>query len=185
MIIVFISAALVLFMMIWSIAKFSMSKNEPEQPKERPLTNEEKEALRQADEVFDWTTYNEILERKYTGKLPEHIVGSHWTNIYPDIYHTSIAGINYRTGIKPLANTYFDCLLKADPKNEFDPNAIKIIHESGKHIGFIPADETQSVREFLDNHLPYYCKGRIRESSDGTFYIGEINIHKPDKTANK
>lgn len=166
-----------------------MLKFLPEPQQRSTLTAAEKEGIMQAEEVWDFVTAESIRNKSYNGPLPEYD-GVFWSNIYPNIYHTKIAGINYQTGIKPFVNTYFDCLIKADPKNEFDEKAIKIIHESGKHIGFIPAEETEAVRNFLNNQLPYKCKGHITEShdydnNDRTFFIGEINIQKPDNKINK
>ena len=42
--------------------------------------------------------------------------------LYPDIYHTSVAGVNFRRGIKDLAGCRFDATLVAEPKNKYDPN---------------------------------------------------------------
>ncbi len=133
-------------------------------PKRPPLTDAEREAIRQADEAFDWHTHNAIVIGHYYGQLPEHIVGNHWTSIYPDLYHTKIAGINFRHGIRNLAGVYFDAIIVADPKNKYDHNAIKIIHAQDKrHLGFIPADETDVVRAWVNNQLPYPCRAHIDE----------------------
>lgn len=152
-----------------------------------PLTDAEREAIRQADEAFDWRTHNSIVNGTYNGLLPEHIVANHWTQLYPYLYHTKIAGINFRRGIKDLAGVYFDAELVADPKNKFDPNAIKILHARDKrHLGFIPSDETDAVREWVKNTLPYPCRAHIDEfeewddekERDVARLYGEINIQK-------
>ena len=153
------------------------------------FTPEEKEAMRQAKEVWDDETYNAIIQHSYQGKLPEQIVGSYYTDLYPNIYRTSIAGINFRRGIKDLAGMYFMCRIESEPKNKYDANAIKILHNDGRHLGYIPADETDAVRQFLDGKLPYLnCKAHIdegEEDNDETgrtrhFLIGQINIYKPN-----
>ena len=162
-------------------------QKEPEPPKRPPLTDAEREAIRQADEAFDWSTHNAIVRGTYTGNLPEHIVANHWTQLYPDLYHTKIAGINFRRGIKDLAGVYFDAVLVADTKNKYDHNAIKILHAQDKrHLGFIPADETDAVRSWVNNQLPYPCRAHIDEfeewdeekECDVTRLYGEINIKK-------
>ena len=71
----------------------------------RVLSAQEREAIRQADEAFDWSTHNAIVEGTYNGPLPEHD-GIYWSNLYPNIYHTKIAGINFCRGIKNLAGIY-------------------------------------------------------------------------------
>lgn len=183
-----------LVMLVYGLAKrLTSSTNTPAQPikqRQRPLTPEEREALRQAERAFDWHTANSILKREYTGTLPECIVGGLWTNLYPNLYQTSIAGINFRKGIKDLAGLYFDAILVADPKNKFDAKAIKIVHAGdGRHLGFIPAEETDDVRAFVNNQLPYSAvRAHIDEGEDEDFdtgrtrhfLIGEINIKKPE-----
>ena len=183
-----------LVMLVYGLAKrLTSSTNTPAQPikqQQRPLTTEEREALRQAERAFDWQTANSILKREYAGTLPEHIVGGHWTNLYPNLYQTSIAGINFRKGIKDLAGLYFDAILVPDPKNKFDSKAIKIVHAGdGRHLGFIPADETDNVRAFVNNQFPYSAvRAHIDEDEDEDFdegrtrhfLIGELNIKKPE-----
>ena len=161
------------------------SKTKPE-PK-RQLTEAEREAMRQADEAFDWETHNALANRTYTGPLPDHVAYNMWTNIYPNLYNSKIAGINFRKGIKDLAGQYFDYYLEADPKNKYDQNAIKIMHADGRHLGFIPSEEAEHVREFINNQFPYMdCKGHIDEGEEDDendrlrhFLYGTINIQKP------
>ena len=164
------------------------SEPEPEPQKPRPLTDAEIEALRQAREAFDWKTESAILDRMYLEPLPELDAAGYWTNLYPDIYHTKIAGINYCRGIRDLAGVYFDALLIPEPKNKYDPNAIKIVHkESGRKLGYIPADETDDVRQFVNNNFPFQCRAHVDEyedwdderERDRTYLKGCVNIHKP------
>lgn len=144
--------------------------------------------MRQADEVWDMTTYLSIMQGEYTGPLPEHIVGGHWTDLYPDIYRTKIAGINFRKDAKSYVGQYVNAMLYADPKNEYDPNAIKIVTTDYVHLGFIPADETAAVREWVNKQFPIPCRVRIDERTDydefdeseRTYLIGNICINKPN-----
>ena len=168
----------------------SVSHPKPSQP---PLTDAQREAIRQADEAFDWQTHNAIVNGNYNGSLPEHIVANHWTQLYPDLYHTKIAGINFRRGIKNLAGVYFDAILVAEPKNKYDPNAIKILHATdNRHIGYIPSDETDAVRKWVNNQLPYHCRAHIDEfeewddekERDLTKLYGEISIKRPNVSPN-
>ena len=183
-ILVIVFAAVAIIYGIYSATTSSESENVVELPKEEPraLTDAELEAIRQADEAFDYDTRRAIVDGTYDGPLPEHN-GIHWSRIYPDLYHTKIAGINFAKGISSLAGTYFDARLIAEPGNKYDPNAIEIIHAEGyKHLGYIPADETSAVREFLNNQLPYPCRAHIFEKydyDDRPFLVGEINIKRP------
>lgn len=166
----------------------SQPKKVEAKPKQRePLTKAEKEAIRQAREVFDWETESAIKKGEYNGKLPEHVVGEKWTELYPGTYNTYIAGINKRRGIRGHEWRVFDAMLIAEPKNKFDPNAIKIVSVEDKiHIGYIPADETEYVRAFVEGNLPHPCRVYImedEEENDETgrirhFFRGRISIKK-------
>lgn len=169
-------------------------KQEPQAPPRPPLTDAEREAIRQAEEVWDWDTRRAIIDGNYSGTLPEHIVANHWTDLYPDIYRTSIAGINFRRGIKDLAGTTFDATLVAEPTNKHDSNAIKIIAFDGRHLGYIPADETDAVLQFISGTLPHPCRVHVDEGEEEvynedtdrwrtkTYLIGRVNI--PRKAPN-
>lgn len=157
-------------------------------PKRSPLTDAEREALRQSDEAFDWRTHNAIIQGTYTGPLPEYD-GAYWSSIYPYLYHTKIAGINFRRGISDLAGVYFDALLVLDHHNKYDTNAIKIIHATdNRHLGFVPADKTDDVRKWVNYIFPHPCRAHIDEwtdfdedtERDRTFLFGEINIPRPN-----
>jgi len=193
--------AIIFFLCIYGIIEYNKAQERHEQEeleryrkelqerkRNRTLTDAETEAIRQADDVFDIDTRIAIQEGTYSGPLPEHIVGGHWTDIYPNIYRTKIGGINFAKGISSLAGTYFDARLVAESDNKYDPNAIEIIHAEGyKHLGYIPADETSAVREFINNQLPYPCRAYIEELEDEedengkirTYLIGKIIINRP------
>ena len=100
-----------------------------------------------------------------------------------DYLSFNIAGTSFRRGLNKYVGE-FDGQLVADPKNPYDKNAIKIIHEDGHHLGFIPADETDEVREFLP--LPCECHGilvRGKDENDGhVFYYGTVVIVKKQST---
>lgn len=172
----------------------AQSAKEPEKPKRGPLTEAEKEAIRQADEVFDGKIKKAIQNGTYEGPLPEHIVGGHWTDLYPGTYRSYIAGVNYRKGLKDCDWYVFEATLIAEPRNKFDKNAIKIVRaEDNKKIGYVPADQTEAVRKFLDGQLPYTCKAFIEseeedyETASGDYrtryiYRGRFCITKDTET---
>lgn len=156
-----------------------------EKPKRQPFSDAQIEAMRQADEAFDWQTHNAIVNGTYTGPLPDYD-GAYWSRIYPHLYHTKIAGINFCRGIKNLAGVYFDAMLIPEPKNKYDPNAIKIVHADDKRkLGYIPADETDSVRAWVNNKFPHPCRAHVDDfeewdeelERDRTVLRGEININ--------
>ena len=150
------------------------AKQKNETPPRPPLTDAEREAIRQADEAWDWDTHNAIVAGTYSGPLPEIIYDGHWTDLYPDIYHTYVAGINFRRGIKDLSGTTFDATLVAEPTNKHDPNAIKIVSFDGRHLGYIPADETEDVRQFISGDLPHPCRVHVDEGEEENYDTGRI-----------
>ena len=77
----------------------------------------------------------------------------------------NIAGINYRSGIQNYVGTFDGCLIP-EPNNKFDPNAIRIVHSDGHHLGYIPSDETDYLRSIVNNSFPVPCKGEITEEID-------------------
>lgn len=190
-IVLFLSVIVIL--VVGMIYNYTSPKPQPQEeqpkPQQRQFTLEEREAMRQADEVWDMETYFAISEGTYTGPLPEHIVGGHWTDLYPNIYRTKIAGINFSNEAKSYAGQFVNVILCPDPKNQYDPNAIKVVTVEYAPIGYIPADETASVREWVGNKFPYSCRARVDEhyeydsdtDKDTTYLNGRLCIPKPQK----
>lgn len=101
-------------------------------------------------------------------------------NYYPknqkigDYLEFHITGTSYLGDLSKQTGEFIARLVP-EPNNEFNPDAIKIIHESGKHIGYIPRDYTQTIREFKE--LPCYCfcylVERYDELTDTYYYYGD------------
>ena len=81
-------------------------------------------------------------------------------NIYPLNKHFGeyldfyIAGINYSEYAESHIGEFVG-ELKAEPKNKFDQNAIKIVDLSGHKIGYVPKELTNDVRRH--RKLPCTC----------------------------
>ena len=117
-----------------------------------------------------------------------------------------IAGINYKT--KELAKISFETpdwklsdeeLLKKygnsvtiykhshiltpvklipEPKNQHDPNAIKVV-VAGQHIGYVPADHTAVVRRKMNENNGYYnAECFITDAEWKRIYHNEVRLHK-------
>lgn len=54
----------------------------------------------------------------------------------------------------------------AKEKNKYDPNAIAIHHRDGKLLGYIPADQTDEVREITNSQFPFEIFGDIEDNID-------------------
>lgn len=78
----------------------------------------------------------------------------------------NIAGIDYRENIDNYLGE-FKGTLEAEPTNEYDPNAIKVLATDGHHVGYVPADMTEEIRTNAD--LPCPCFFYIGEN-DGTYF---------------
>jgi hypothetical protein len=114
-----------------------------------------------------------------------------WANMYLKVMNIKIAGINYRRGIGRLCDNGYkhEGFLMPEPKNPNDPKAIKIMTEDGVHVGYIPAYETDNVREFVNNQFPtkvtifiqedepYYDEYNDREKRQ---FTGEILLQDPN-----
>ena len=68
----------------------------------------------------------------------------HFTNFH-------IAGFTYYNGVDVFEDLRIgtQLLLKAEPENRFDPNAVAIYFEDEK-IGFVPRDENEMLSKFLN-----------------------------------
>lgn len=122
------------------------------------------EVMRQAKEHNDTATVQAVNKMTYDGPLPELLPDGSYTSLYEEELSFNIAGINYREGIAAYVGK-FDGYLQPDTQNEYDPNAIAVYHSDGHHLGFIPAYETQEVRE-LNLPFPIEVTGVIEQKHD-------------------
>ena len=141
------------------------------------------EALQQAKAHGDKKTVQAILNMTYTGPLPEKKKDGTYTQIYKNYLRFKIAGINYRKGIGDYEGKFIGEVVP-EPTNQYDPNAIKIVHQDGKHLGYVPAEDTAQLREWVKNKFPYKCYGEIFQDEDydedRKYYWGEVMVEEPD-----
>ena len=123
------------------------------------------EALIQAAEAGHDDVHQQIEDGTYNGPWPERRNDGAWTSIFDDLRILSIAGINHRQNINHYKGRNTVALVP-EPKNEFDPNAIKVIAEDGHHLGYIRRDQTDMVRSWAHDTFPHYCIARIEEHDD-------------------
>ena len=139
------------------------------------------EAMIQADETGRADVHQQINEGAYTGQMPERRTDGGWTSIFDELRILSVAGINHREGIVRYTGRNTVALVP-DPKNEFDPQAIKVVAEDGHHLGYIRRDQTDMVRSWAADRFPMYCTCRIEEREDEVdgrrFYVGYIYLLK-------
>ena len=139
------------------------------------------EAMIQADETGHHDIRQQIEADTYQGPLPERRNDGGWTSIFDELRILSVAGINHRDGIVRYTGRNTVALVP-EPKNEFDPQAIKVVAEDGHHLGYIRRDQTDMVRSWARDEFPMYCTCRIEEREDDDdghrFYTGFIYLLK-------
>ena len=151
------------------------------EPKKEQYTNEQLillgEVMRQAKERNDQRTVEQVTNLTYRGPLPVQKQDGSYTSYYY-VREYSIAGINKRRGIGVYVGKYRG-YLKPEPSNKFDPNAIAVYHEDGKHLGYIASEATESVRR-LGQEFPMFCWGEIRQvwEDDRKFFVGDLYIEE-------
>lgn len=157
----------------------------PEPIKEDPLVVAQRlmqrtEAYIQASIVHDDATKAALDAGTYDGPLPERRGDGGWLSIYDGLRILSIAGINHRQQVDRYMGRNTVAVVP-EPKNEFDPNALKVIAEDGHHLGYVGRDHQEMVRSWSHERWPYYCEAIIRDAheDDGTtFYVGYLYIIK-------
>ena len=157
----------------------------PEPIKEDPLVVAQRlmqrtEAYIQASIVHDDATKAALEAGTYDGPLPERRGDGGWLSIYDGLRILSIAGINHRQNVGRYTGRNTVAIVP-EPKNEFDPNALKVIAEDGHHLGYISRDHQDMVRSWCHDRWPYYCEAVINDAheDDGTtFYVGYLFIIK-------
>lgn len=73
-----------------------------------------------------------------------------------DIVEFNIAGMSYRENIDDYLGE-FQGTLEAEPTNTYDPNAIKVLAADGHHVGYVPKEMIDDVRENTDLPCPCFC----------------------------
>lgn len=148
------------------------------------------EVMKQAKMMGDTDTYDAAMKLTYHGKLPKLREDGAWTSIYDDLRILKIAGMNYRGDLSAYVGQ-FKGVLVPEPKNEYDPFAIMVKVEDGKHVGYIKEEQTSMVRTWVGAEQfgfeeptifkPYRVEGFIdeREDEDGRkYYDGCVYLRK-------
>lgn len=141
------------------------------------------ETMIQAEMAGDEVTHQAVVNDTYQGPWPEKRGDGGFLSMYDNLRILKIAGINYRQNIKGYTGR-IESALVPDPKNEYDPDAIKVIAEDGHMLGFIRRDQTDMVRSWTGEQFPYYCRSFIHEISDDDdkpSYEGFVYIKIRDK----
>lgn len=150
------------------------------------------EVKHQAALVGDQATIEAVDADTYDGPIPYEEHGR-FTSIYPDrLLILSIAGINYYGNLRAYVGD-FKGVLVPEPKNDYDPKAIKVVCEDGKKLGYVPEYETDNVRRLIAVTDPnnatwrHRITGNIEECEEDVydddekprkFFVGQMYIAK-------
>ena len=149
------------------------------------------ELKRQAEVMGDEDTMDAVDSMTYDGKLPEKRGDGEWLSIYDDLRIFKIAGMKYRGNLSAYVGKFRGTLVP-EPKNEYDPFAIMVKVEDGKHIGYIKEEQTGIVRWLVGaeqplgeneptKFKPYRVMGWIEEEEDGDgkkVYEGSVYVRR-------
>lgn len=151
------------------------------------------EVMKQAKMMGDTDTYDAAMKLTYHGNLPELRADGAWTSIYDNLRIMKIAGMNYRGDLSAYVGQ-FKGVLVPEPTNDYDPFAIMVKVEDGKHVGYIKEDQTGMVRTWVGAEQlgfeeptifkPYRVDGFIdeREDEDGRkYYDGCVYLKKKNR----
>lgn len=68
-----------------------------------------------------------------------------------------------------ISGTEFELSLIPEPENEYDPNAIKVVHKDIGKIGYVPKERTKSILNILDKNnyrIEWWLRGGKRKYYD-------------------
>ena len=124
-----------------------------------------------------YLVFTKLIKKKpVETKAPEkEITVSVKVSTSPD-YLCKIAGVQYRNDAQDIGG--FLGYVCSEPTNPHDKNAIAIYRNDGKHVGYIPKDETKDFREWsAKENLP--CVGFIKDGDDVELY-GKVKVLDTD-----
>lgn len=140
-------------------------KDEPQQPSQQPihfdLLDDTGEPLPK-EPIVKNLQYFRIKDKGYHVSVWPKDQGMQ--NL--DYIEFDIAGMSFRENIEEYIGEHSGTL-EAEPTNQYDANAIKILAEDGHHVGYVPKDMTAEVRRHTS--LPCKCFFYIGEN-DGSYY---------------
>ena len=103
--------------------------------------------------------------KRHNGKLTITVSGE-------PSYHTKIAGVQYRCDHQDVGG--FLGYIQHEPTNPHDSNAIAIYRNDGKHLGYIPKDETNALRSWSAKEK-LLCVGFIKEGDEVALF-GKVKV---------
>lgn len=94
-----------------------------------------------------------------------------------DVIEFSIAGITHGEHVDDHLGEFIAALI-ADPDNQYDPQAIKIVTREDHRIGYVPRDMTSEVRSVTTLPCTCYCYIGTYHNADGPHYFTHCYIDR-------
>ena len=158
-----------IFIVIVAMIIHASKKNEPQHQSQQPIHFD------LMDDNGNPITEPTVAELKYFCTKDSGYYVSVWPKNQKtgDYLEFEIAGMSYRENIDSYLGEHAGTL-EAEPDNEYDTNAIKILASDGHHVGYVPKDMTGEVR----NHskLPCVCYFYIGVNEDSYYSDCYIKI---------
>jgi hypothetical protein len=88
-----------------------------------------------------------------------------------------VAGIRYREKIEDYEGEFMGRLIP-EPTNIYDPQAIRVEHADGHHIGYVPKEKIQQIWDFK-GELPCDCYcfvKKIKEEWGDIHYVAKCFV---------
>lgn len=92
-----------------------------------------------------------------------------------------IAGMTYVEDIDSYLGEFVGTLV-ADPQNQYDSNAIKVVAGDGHRVGYVPKNQTGHVRDFTSLPCKCYC---YIGTNNGTYFSSCYITDRPNVSPNK
>ena len=88
-----------------------------------------------------------------------------------------IAGFTYYDGVDVFENLKIgkELLLKAEPKNPHDPNAVAIYYQEAK-LGYVPRDKNDAISKFFKLGYTDLFEVKINQVSPDTYPEKQIRV---------
>ena len=98
-----------------------------------------------------------------------------------DVVEFNIAGLSYHQGTEKYVGEFVG-MLKAEPDNPYDKNAIMILASDGHHVGYVPKDMTDEIRKNSTIPCPCFCYIGI---NNGTYFSDCYILRENENKNNK
>jgi len=88
-----------------------------------------------------------------------------------------IAGFTYYNGVDVFEDLKIgkELLLKAEPENPYDPNAVAIYYQKDK-LGFVPRDKNDALSKFLNLGYSDMFEVKINQVNPNTYPEKQIRV---------